>query len=84
MLSIALFDEQSAWIDVTTAKEAVVDWADISHYEDDRPSEWPEMAKENPWIEMPMVNYADDCVMDISGEPIKPVWVVDSGATHLS
>jgi len=33
MLSIALFDEQSAWIDVTTAKEAVVDWADISHYE---------------------------------------------------
>ena len=84
MLSIALFDEQSAWIDVTTAKEAVVDWADISHYEDDRPSEWPEMAKENPWIEMPKVNYADDCVMDISGKPIKPVWVVDSGATHLS
>jgi hypothetical protein len=82
MLSSALFDEQSAWIGITTAQGAVEDLADLSQYEDNRPIEWPEMAEENPWNEMPQINFADDCVMDISGEPIKPVWVVDSGATH--
>ena len=81
-LSSALFDEQSAWIGITTAQGAVEDLADLSQYEDNRPIEWPEMAEENPWNEMPQINFADDCVMDISGEPIKPVWVVDSGATH--
>ena len=68
-LSSALFDEQSAWIGITTAQGAVEDLADLSQYDDNRPIEWPEMAEENPWNEMPQINFAVTASWTSAGNP---------------
>jgi hypothetical protein len=81
-LSRALFDEHESWVGLTTGVESSKPEMEIVDDGNElEPIQWPdeEVIESNPWTDSTL--FTEDSIL-IAGEPVEPMWVVDSGATH--
>jgi hypothetical protein len=81
-LSRPLFDEHESWVGLTTGVESSKPQMEIVDDGNElEPIQWPdeEVIESNAWTDSTL--FTEDSIL-IAGEPVEPMWVVDSGATH--